>query len=105
MRRGLFLEQGELGERHDAVQGRAYFVADVGEELAFRRGGGVGGFLGELELGVDGLQVARALVDAVLQFHVGLLQHGPAFPELLFGSVVFGQLLVELGRPARYLPA
>ena len=104
VRRGLFLEQGELGERHDAVQGRAYFVADVGEELAFRRGGGVGGFLGELELGVDGLQVARALVDAVLQFHVGLLQHGPAFPELLFGSVVFGQLLVELGRPARYLP-
>lgn len=40
-------------------------------------------------------RVARALVDAVLQFHVGLLQHGPAFPELLFGSVVFGQLLMS----------
>ena len=104
VRRGLFLEQGKFGKGHDAVQGRADFVADVGEELAFRGRGGVGGFLGELELGVDGLQVARALVDAVFQFHVGLLQHGPAFPKLLFGTIVFGQFLIELGRPARYLP-
>ncbi|MFQ9868799.1 MAG: hypothetical protein ACLRWP_19075 [Bilophila wadsworthia] len=39
-------------------------MADVGEELAFRRGGGVGGFLGEL--GSLMAWVARALVDAVL---------------------------------------
>lgn len=74
-------------------------MADVGEELAFRRGGGVGGFLGgRLGSALMACKVARALVDAVLQFPQ-LLQHGPAFPELLFGSVVFGQLL-ELGRPA-----
>ena len=102
--RGLLLEQGEFGEGHDPVQRRADFVTDVGEELAFRGGGGVGGLFGELQFRVDGLQIAGALVDPVFQFEVGLFQHGPAFPQLLFGAVVLDQFLIELRRPARDLP-
>ena len=74
-----FLQQ--VGEAEDAVERRADFMAHVGQELGLDAAGLQGLFARQVQLDVldlDGFQVLAhvfgGLVDAVLQFFLGVLQ-------------------------------